>query len=56
MRFHITRTSADSTDDNSVDPRESGATVTGGVFGGVNHGIQGGVFHGRIKVTNDDDE
>ncbi|MGW6202237.1 hypothetical protein ACWF9B_01070 [Streptomyces sp. NPDC055089] len=41
MLFHITRTDADSTDDNdtSVDPRESGATGTGGVFGGVNHGI-----------------
>lgn len=58
MRFHITRTDADnnttSTDSSSDMPDLSGATINGGVFGGTNHGIKGGIFHGRIIVEDDD--
>ncbi|MFE2502313.1 hypothetical protein [Streptomyces rubiginosohelvolus] len=33
----------------------NGGTVTGGHFGGENHGITGGTFHGRIHINNDTD-
>ncbi|MFD5728347.1 hypothetical protein ACFWMT_19950 [Streptomyces sp. NPDC058368] len=60
MRFHITRTDADSnansTDNSSDTPDLSGATINGGVFGGDNHGIRGGIFHGRITVEDDDNK
>ncbi|MEU3228401.1 hypothetical protein ABZ695_35320 [Streptomyces sp. NPDC006976] len=57
MRFHITRTENDRPDDSTSTGMDmSGATINGGVFGGENHGIRGGVFHGRIVVDTDDDE
>ncbi|MEW1893692.1 hypothetical protein [Streptomyces sp. IBSBF 3010] len=56
MRFHITRSDADSTDSSGGMPDLSGATINGGVFGGTNHGIRGGVFHGRIIVEDNDNE
>ncbi|MCX0247950.1 hypothetical protein [Streptomyces drozdowiczii] len=60
MRFHITRSdadrNADSTDNGGEVPDLSGATINGGVFGGTNHGIRGGVFHGRIIVEDDDNK
>ncbi|MFI1784362.1 hypothetical protein [Streptomyces rubiginosohelvolus] len=31
-------------------PGHQGATVNGGVFGGANHGIGGGIFHGDVQV------
>ncbi|WP_202541467.1 hypothetical protein [Streptomyces sp. SID2563] len=54
MRFHITRADADSTDSSGGEPDLRGATINGGVFGGDNHGIRGGIFHGRIIVEDDD--
>ncbi|MFE6977251.1 hypothetical protein [Streptomyces sp. NPDC057682] len=66
MRFHITRADAErnaDTNNNDADIASDGgridmrgATITGGVFGGVNTGIKGGVFHGRVIVENDDDQ
>ncbi|MFJ4051752.1 hypothetical protein ACIP29_37525 [Streptomyces coelicoflavus] len=60
MRFHISRDDRDRNDNTDTDTSASGidlsgATVNGGVFGGVNTGIRGGVFHGRIVVDTDDE-
>ncbi|MFJ8856340.1 hypothetical protein [Streptomyces sp. NPDC102437] len=32
----------------------SGATINGGVFGGENYGIKGGVFHGAVHIDTND--
>ncbi|MCX4451636.1 hypothetical protein [Streptomyces sp. NBC_01789] len=62
MRFHITRTDADNNSNDSNDSNDNGAqrdqngAIVGGVFGGVNHGIKGGVFYGNVTVSGSDDD
>lgn len=50
----IDSTSADA-DDFKAAAEQSGGAITGGTYGGVNHGIDGGVFHGRIVISADDE-
>lgn len=61
MKIRIGNITVDTTEqdqcgENIRDAIESnGGTVTGGHFGGENHGITGGTFHGRIHINNDTD-
>lgn len=34
--------------------RDENTVITGGVFGGENHGIEGGTFHGAIHYDSSD--
>ncbi|WP_406004416.1 hypothetical protein [Streptomyces sp. NBC_00987] len=42
-----------SADDFQQAAEQSGGAITGGHFGGEDHGISGGTFHGRIVVHSD---
>ncbi|WUT01703.1 hypothetical protein OHA46_33645 (plasmid) [Streptomyces sp. NBC_00708] len=56
MRFHITRTDADNNSNDNGAQRDQNGAIVGGVFGGVNHGIKGGVFYGNVTVSGSDDD
>ncbi|NED12073.1 hypothetical protein [Streptomyces sp. SID9124] len=48
-------TDTDSLSDIQQAAQDAGGAVNGGHFGGQNHGITGGVFHGNVHIDRDDD-
>ncbi|MFJ2418299.1 hypothetical protein [Streptomyces brevispora] len=34
--------------------QDAGGAITGGHFGGQDHGISGGTFHGNVHIDRDD--
>ncbi|MGW2113434.1 hypothetical protein [Streptomyces sp. NPDC001948] len=55
---NVTINSDDNTsaDDFKQAAEQSGGAINGGVFGGENHGIQGGTFHGTIHIGDADQQ
>ncbi|MFF3959812.1 hypothetical protein ACFYY1_42650 [Streptomyces sp. NPDC001890] len=51
---NVTISDDDAANNQNQNVEPTGATINGGVYGGENYGIQGGVFGGRIVVHSDD--
>ncbi|MFJ2884357.1 hypothetical protein ACIPJN_38780 [Streptomyces sp. NPDC086796] len=54
--FKVGNVTIETSDADQAETQTSGGTINGGVYGGENYGIKGGVFHGNVTIETSDQQ